>query len=272
MVAHGPKLFLVTDFPEHLTEVKIRPVGDIHFGNPLQNEKIIEELVYELKHDETQYWINAGDMLENNGKEQSHDGVWHDTMTPEQQLEKYIETFTPVKHKLLCAIGGNHDNRTKNKSQIDLMRRAAKEMGYFDRYTNDGAYLVTRFGNRLYRGRRERRPDRQCLYRGFITHGSTSGTTPSSKASGLEKLSDVCNADYYVGAHTHSQMVFRDRFYEFDENNKNGLSYLDRWYVNTGSAVEYGGYAMTARYAPQPPGFPYIILSGDREQIEIVLK
>jgi hypothetical protein len=272
MVAHGPKLFLKNDFPEDLNEIIIRPVGDIHFGNPMQNEKIVEDLIYELKWDERQYWINAGDMLENNGKEQSHDGVWTDTMTPEQQLETYIEKFSPVVDKLLCAIDGNHDNRTKNKTQISLMRRAAKEMGYFDRYTSDGAYLVTRFGNRLYRGRRERRPDRQCLYRGFITHGSTSGTTTSSKASGLEKLGNICNADYYVGAHTHSQIVFRDRFYEFDENNKNSLSHIDRWYINTGSALEYGGYALTARYTPQPPGYPYIHLKADREEIEVTLK
>ena len=272
MKSHGPKLFIKDDFPDYLPHVTIRPVGDLHFGNPYQNIKIIEELIYELKHDETMYWVNLGDTLENNGKEQNHDGIWTDVMTPEEQLETYIDMFSPVVHKLLCAIDGGHDNRTKNRAQVSLMRRAAKEMGYFDRYITDNAYLVTKFGGRQYAGRRKARSERQCLYRGYMNHGGGGGTSSSSKAGSLERLSDTCHADYYIGAHTHSQMVFRDRFYEFDENSKHGLSFTDRWYVNTGSALDPGGYALSSRYTQQPPGFPRIMLWGDREQISVELR
>lgn len=269
---HGPKLFSLPDFGRDRKKIIIRPVGDIHYGNPAQNEKLVKELIYELKHDPDQYWINAGDMLENNGKEQNHDGVWHDTLTPEQQLDAYIEDFSPVVHKLICAVGGNHDHRTRNRAQIDLMRRAAREMGYADRYVTDGAFAYIRLGSRTQAGRRRARAGRPCTYRLYVTHGSSAGATSGSKANALEKMGNVVLADVYIGAHTHSQMVFRDRYYYHDENDRNQLSYLDRWFVNTGSALEYGGYATTARYTPQPPGFPFICLSGEQEHIEVTMK
>ena len=61
--------------------------------------------------------------------------------------------------------------------------------------------------------------------------------------------------------HTHTPAVVRQSFYRVDVHN-NSVAPVDKLFVNTGSALEYGGYGQRAGYIPASNKTPKIHLNG----------
>lgn len=250
----------------------IRPVGDLHLGNPGVDYAYLQDVVKEIYDHPNMYWIGVGDYVEMNGKGQSHNGVFTDNLTPQEQLDMFIELFHPIADKCLCLISGNHDQRIKKDWSIDPLMYPVVKMGLEDRYAEDSVYLKLKFGKitRL-GGRREPGGSKQCLYDIFVTHGTTTSTLLSGKLSALEKTGNVTIADVYITGHTHTPIVYKDRIYVGNSVDRNQVSYRDRWFVNTGSFLEYNGYAVTNAYSPVGPSCPYIYLDGTREKARVMV-
>lgn len=269
-VLHGPKILKKYTFDEDQKEIVLFPIGDLHYGNPLQSKQAINEVIKKIQDTENAYWVGCGDYFELNGKKQPHNGVFSQTLSPEDQIDAFIDDFQPIADKCLALIDGNHDFRIKKDWDISPTRFAASELGIRDKYVEDGVLVPLSFGRRTrVGGRREARGNSPCNYMIYVTHGSSSSATTTGKISALQRAGDVVVADVIVGAHVHSEVVFRDRIYIPTMNDQKQVSYRDRWYINTGSFLEYGGYALTARYRPQPMGCPEIIFDGTREKVQI---
>lgn len=268
---HGPRSLAPRNYPRDLKEMILRPIGDLHYGNPAQNKQLVQDTIQEIYETPNMYWINVGDTIELNSKKQPHNGVFLDTLGPEEQIEEFMEDFECIKDKMLLIIEGNHDVRPKKEFNISLIKWAARCWGVEDRYVADGALLQLEFGKvTRIGGRREPGGGKTCQYDIYVTHGSGgSSTITGGKATALQKMGDVQQAHVYIGGHTHAQMIFRDRIYTNERSQTGQLKALDRWYINTGSFLEYDGYALSSRYRPQPPGCPYIYLDGTRERIRV---
>lgn len=271
-ITHGPRMMPPFVFPEDMEELILWPVGDVHFGNSMQNIKEVRRVIQEIKNTPNAVWIGSGDMFEMNGKKQSHAGVFHDTISPEEQMESFVSHFSPIADRCLVLIDGNHDYRITKDWGISPLKWCAKAMGIPDeRYIEDGALLRIRLGRRTQKGRRAHSSTSPCDYVIYVTHGSAASATSAGKVSNLAKAGNAVVADVLIGAHMHSEFVFRDRIYTPTIRDKDQSTYKDRFFVNSGSFLEYGGYALTARYTPQPMGTPKIILSGTKEQVNVLL-
>lgn len=272
-VHHGPHLLPIVDFGKEKKEIKLRPIADLHYGNGQQNYREVKKVIKEIADDPDMYWIGLGDYVEFNGKRQSHGGVFHQTLNPEQQMEKFVEDFGPIAHKCLALIDGNHDARLSKDWDISPTKWCAKAMGIPDHlYVPDGALTRISLGTISKNGgRRQRSGTTPCRYMIYSTHGSAGSSTTSGKINALQKTGDGIVADVILGGHTHSEIVFRDRIYCPTFHNKEQSAYRDRLYVNSSSFLEYGGYAVTARYRPQPTGTPTIIFSGECEKVSVIL-
>jgi hypothetical protein len=272
VVYHGPRMIKPHVFSADLDSLVVYAVSDIHYGNSMQNHKEVKRIIKEIEETENAVWIGAGDYLELNGKKQSHGGVFHDTMPPEKQMEAFVEDFSCIADKCLVLIDGNHDFRISKDWGISPTKWCAKAMGIPDEfYVEDGALVRVRLGRRTQKGRRQSSSQAYCDYSFYVTHGASASNTSAGKVSSLAKAGNAVVADVIIGAHMHSEFIFRDRMYLPHIRDNGQSSYKDRWFVNTGSFLEYGGYALTARYTPQPMGTPKIILNGSKEQVNVYL-
>lgn len=149
----------------------------------------------------------------------------------------------------------------------------AKDLGLEDKYVDDGLVIRLQFGARTSRvgGRRAQGGGHSCWYTFYVTHGSSGSALVSGKALALQRAGDVCLADVIIGAHVHTELVFRDLFYTPSMFDKHNCTYRERWYVNTGSLIKYGSYARTARYRPTTVGVPRIALDTNREKVSVTI-
>lgn len=271
--ASGPQLIPVQELDAgEFDTIIVRPIGDVHMGNPYQDTLYLKALIRDIKDTPNMYWIGCGDYLESNLKRQKHAGVYFDTLTPKEQVDEFVTLFDPIADKCLGLIGGNHDHRVLHDTSFDPARMVAKELGLEDKYVDDGLVIRLQFGTRSLRGgRRTSKGNGACWYTFYVTHGSTGSALISGKALSLQRAGDVCLADVVIGAHVHTEVAFRDIFYTPTQWDKNECSYRERWYVNTGSLVKMGAYARTARYRPTAVGVPRIALDTRREKVSVTI-
>jgi len=247
----------------------IRPIGDVHVGNPHFDRPYWERMLCEIRDTPNMYWVGAGDYIENANKRQKHGGVFHQTVGPRGQVEAVAEDLAPIAHKCLGMIGGNHDHWSLMDTDLDPAEWIAEKIGVKEKYAVDGLVVRLEMGARTQVGRRDRRGgDSPCRYTLYLTHGASGSAAIGGKATALQKTADVVVADLYIGAHVHTEMMFRDIIYTPGWHDRTDCSFRERWYVNTGSLLHYTTYARTRRYRPQPVGIPYIYLDCRREMLD----
>ena len=252
----------------------IRPIGDVHVGNPAFDRSYWERLVNEIRDTPNMYWVGAGDYIENANKRQKHGGVYGQTMGPRAQVDAVAADLAPIAHKCLGMIGGNHDHWSLMDTDLDPAEWIAEKIGVAEKYQQDGLVIRIETGARTRPGGRrgQRGGDSPCRYLIYVTHGSSGSAAVGGKATALQKASDVVVADLYIGAHVHTELIYRDLIFTPTWHDRVSCAYRERWYVNTGSLLHYTPYARTRRYRPQPVGIPYIYLDCTRELVDASLR
>ena len=233
-------------------EIEIVLFADEHNGNEHFDRSILEQKIEYVKTHENAFALLNGDIMEIATKN-SVSSVYKAT-DPMTQIREIIELFDPIKDKILAITTGNHEARTERESGVDVSELVARQFNIFDRYAEDGAVLFVRVG----RGGSHGRP---ICYTIYFTHGSGGGRLAGGKINRLLNLASIVDADVYVHSHTHTPAIVRQSFYRVDVHN-NSVAPVDKLFVNTGSALEYGGYGQRAGYIPASNRTPVIHLNG----------
>jgi hypothetical protein len=253
-------------------ELIVRPIGDVHIGNPYLDERFLERTIKEIKESPEMFWIGCGDYIEANLKRTKHHGVYSDLMNPKEQADEFVRLFLPIADKCLGFIAGNHDHRIKHDTSFDPAEIIARGLGVEDKYADDGLIVRLAFGKRTARGgRRTFKGESPCRYTFYVTHGSSGSALVSGQALALQRAGDVVTADVIVGAHVHSQIAYKRLLFMPNHFDRKDCTYMEQHFVNTGSFITYGGYARTARMRPQPVGVPHITLRTDCERITVTM-
>lgn len=251
------------DLPSELSALEIHTFADEHIGDKLCDMKDIQRRIDYVKNTTNAYCVLNGDLL-NNTTRGSVSDIFSDTLTPMQQVDRGVELFSPIKDKVLAVTSGNHELRTYKNEGIDLSYVMAREMRLDDVFGSEGILLYIRFGSLD----RRKSYGRKIQYKAYITHGSGGGRRVGAKANRLEDMSNKVDADFYIHAHTHTPIIFPDRFFRTYENTRGG-EWVDRYYVNVGAAMDYGGYGERAEYKPASKQKPVIFLDGHKKGIRV---
>jgi len=198
-----------------LRRLKIVPLSDVHYGAKACNvERFVEYLGWIQKSREVFTFLN-GDIIENAIDGSIGGAVYESVLTPDEQLYGkadgsalgIIDLLRPVAHKILWAHPGNHEWRTKKKTDIDLLKIICRELDipYFD----EPIYAdVLAWGQR---------------FTFFCQHGKTGSGTKGGKMNAAAKPGEFQEAvDFMVMGHVHDSManpitrIVRKR--EYDEN------------------------------------------------------
>lgn len=246
--------------------MRLHVIADTHIGDPNADINLLKKMVREIAEDPSAYIILNGDLMNNSTKTSKGD-VYSEILTPDEQIDRTVEIFYPVRHKILCMTHGNHEKRTQRTEGLDISKRIAKDLGV--PYNSTGFLIFLRFGSQKTKETKSEKK-RMVLYRIMVYHGSRGGRNAGSKMNALQQMRGIANADIYVHSHTHLPAVMKEGFLETDSQNST-IYNATKMFVNTASLLDYGGYGVEGEYIPSCKDNPVILLSGSKKDMKAVL-
>jgi len=207
----------------------LRPLGDIHVGNRgCKLDKFQESINYIKKHDNT-YTLGMGDYIDNVmayrggsiDKRWDPENVSRDTLTTEEQIDKVIEMWDPIKEKTIGLHAGNHEWATINQ------RRFIKDFCKPLNLPYMGRMAYTRL-NFKYKGRTLRD------YILFTIHGGFTSAKAGGVINRLEDIAGSFDADVYLMGHTHDTLT-RSMVRIYYDKSTNGMIERKCIMANTGT-------------------------------------
>lgn len=254
------------DLSRELEEIEILPLADFHIGDMMSDWEHIQKLLDRIKNNPNTYCILGGDLMDTAISSSIGDTYAANRM-PMEQLQMCVKLFEPIKDKILCVLHGNHENRVYKSDGIDMTQIMCNQLDIGERYSSTTALLFVRLGKDNNHGGRKR----QQTYSIYCTHGSGGGgRKEGGKINRLVDLSEIVDADVYVCGHQHLPATLKTGFYRADPHN-NSINYVTHTFVNTSSALDYGGYGDTNGYRPSSKDCPVIVLSGKHKRVMVQL-
>ena len=247
-----------------LQYIEVDTLADLHIGAKECNFAEIKQRVNEIKDNPNRYCILNGDLIDNATKTSLGDVF--QSSSPMEQMNTAINLFEPIKDKILCVTGGNHEARSYKNDGIDLTYFLCRQLNITQRYSSEAVVLFLRFGTL----NRHKAKGRQALYTMYIKHGRGGGKRPGAKANRLEDMMRTVNTDIYIHSHTHSPMVLMFTSFDIDPQN-DSVTERERLAINTGASLEFGGYGEVAEYSPTSRRTPLIILSGTKKEYKAII-
>lgn len=245
-----------------LKKIKIITLADLHVGDKSCDLDLVNKLIDVVKQKEY-YCILNGDILDNAIMD-SVGNTYDESLNPMKQLEYVIELLSPIREKILCITGGNHEERTNRKVGIDLSALIASSLGLKNRYCEDGTGIVFLSLGEI-KGTKETNGsghNRQVSYSIYVSHGRRSGITIGAKVNALKSYENVVtNCDIYIGSHTHQASIFPTSSFEVDTRNHT-VYRRNKLFISNGSCLNYGGYAEQNNYQPNSMVYPTLELNG----------
>lgn len=238
--------------------IEIYPVGDLHIGDRLHDNKRLNELIKEIKEKPNRYVILNGDII-NNAVRKGISDIYTEELNPNEQIDRTVETFKPIKDRILCITEGNHENRSYKESGILIMYQVAQRLGIVERYS-EGAYLLF-----VAFGKNQGRDTRKTVYSIYGKHGAGGGRKVGAKAIRLFEMAEVIDADIFIHSHTHVPMVLRKVFNRVDYRNRK-VTEVEQLFINTNAFLTFGGYGEEKGFTPTSTKYPKIILSGEKRK------
>lgn len=234
--------------------IEIHPLGDWHIGDSLSDWKMIAEKLAYIKDTPNAYCILNGDLMDT-AVASSIGDTYGAAIQPMEQLKVCVKIFSPIKHKIIAVLPGNHENRVYKSDGIDMTEIMCAQLGIPERYSPTTALLFIRFGKST------KMPGRTQLYTIYATHGSGGGKREGGKINRLADLASIVDCDCYIHAHTHLPVIFKEGFFRVSASNSS-VAMVDKLFVNTAAALNYGGYGDKAGFKPASKANPIIYLNG----------
>ena len=243
------------DLPDTLDDIELHIFADLHIGDKNCNMKLIRERIEYVKNTKNAYCVLNGDLM-NNATKTSVSDSYSEQLSPDEQIDRCVELFGPIKDKIICITSGNHEKRTYRKEGVDITKQMVSRLNLTDKYSSSAAIIFVRFGSN--------NKKKKICYSINMTHGSGGGRKEGAKAIRLADMASIIDADVYIHSHTHLPMVMKQRFARVSLSNSS-FAYVDKLFVNTAATLEFGGYGEEYEFKPASTDTPVIYLDGHKK-------
>lgn len=206
--------------------------------------------LHKLKDDRDSYIVLCGDLI-NNGIKDSLTNVYDEAIPPSLQIEKAVELLNPVADRILGAVGGNHEARSRKAVDLDPMYAIMLMLGKGELYRTNFAMMRIILANGNTKSR----------YALMLIHGKTENKKRQFAYA-------VEGVDAIISGHTHNGIVEKPARLVFTV--KNNVVVKPLVSLTATSWLTYGGYAAAALYRPAATSQPQCLEleytgSNDRE-------
>lgn len=263
-------MFCVTaNYPSGWKDARVYILSDLHIGDMNADMGTIQERVQRIADDPRGLCVLNGDLL-NTAVRNSVSDIYTEIVPPMEQIKMAVELLTPIKHRIIAADTGNHENRVYKTDGIDMMRLVCRELGVENRYAPEGVLCFLRFGEKSASERSGGRKKQPYIYTIYATHGTGGGRKEGAKAIRLADMASIVDADCYIHSHSHMPMIMKQSFFRVDIQNQKAAP-VDKLFVNDASAISYGGYGQSGEFKPTSKQSPVIHLSGEGKFMKATL-
>lgn len=226
---------------EEDNNIQIYVLSDMHIGDANADLPTLKKIIEHIRNTPNMYVILLGDIL-NTALKTSKSDIYSETLNIMEAQKLALELLLPIKDKILAMTPGNHENRVWKEVGVDLSLWLAEKLSVQDRYRNNNIALTIQFGSDV-----NGNPFRLNI---FGQHGAYGGGRRLGAAmNALEDLDGIVgNADIYIRAHTHQPIQGSRNIFLFDD--KGNIHRRTKYYFNSPSVLNYGGYAAEKGYKP----------------------
>jgi len=221
-------------------DTRIYAIGDTHIGAREADIEGLKKFIAKIAEERDSYVVLLGDLI-NNGLKDSKTNCYEEIASPSAQIDMAVELFTPIKDKILGAVGGNHEARTKRAADLDPAYAICLMLSIGELYRpNLAAIRVI-----LKRGNTKNR------YALLLVHGKT-----ANKKRQFSYATD--GFDAIISGHTHSGLVEKPAKLVFTSGNKVVVKPVIS--LTATSWLSYGGYAAASLYTPSATSSPQALV------------
>jgi len=226
--------------------IRIYPLVCFHIGAEQSDGKFINQMIQRLKNDPNGRGIYMGDGGECVTKLSKGD-VYAQKLSPQEQQDRLIELFDPVKDKMLFGVRGNHGNRIYKETGLDFDKNLCHRIGI--------PYMgVAAFVNLVVN---------RSSYDLYVHHGIDSGVSATSKVRKAEQLGNIVEVDAVFTAHSHYCVELPPLHKMFcDNNNAKITTRLQNQYICGSAYDSRTGYAEDKGYPPLLPAHMVVAFDG----------
>lgn len=251
----------IADHPNGITLI---PLADAHYGSREFNETRWHNTIRRIQDDPNCYTVLVGDLLDTATKSSVSD-VYEATCNIREQKEWLRNELSPIRDRILAAVGGNHERRIGRETSLDILYDVLLAIGKEDVYRPNICFMQVRL-ERSVKGE----PKQRCEWKFAITHGSGGGQYIGSSANKAQNFSmSLEGIDCLITGHTHKPVAFPVSKLVFDQ----GRILRKQFYVAVASSfLDYGGYPVQKMLPPTAHTTTEILLeySNNKTRIRVL--
>jgi len=230
--------YIMVDLPYKDDDLTIALLYDIHFGHKAHKFNKLLKWIKWVEETDNVYVILGGDVVENaidDGRGMMYDQL----LPPMDQLNSMVHLLSPIAHKIILSVPGNHEERTYKKTGIDLAEVLANRLGC--PYVPGPTFLSVMSNDQLWNF--------------HVWHGKGNSKTKGGKmnaAAAPKKFTN--NIHFFISGHVHDSDAVRET--TMSPNPVNGeLMSFDQYVVIAPSFLAWEDtYAWKWGFAPPAMG------------------
>lgn len=215
--------------------IKVWAVADVHIGareSNLDGKDGFKAFLRKIEKDPDSYLVLVGDIVNNGIRSAScPTNIYAETMPPSAQIELAAELLEPVKDRILGAVGGNHEARSRKAVDLDPMYAIMLMLGKGELYRTNFAMMRVILQN----------CNTKDHYAIMLAHGASANKKRQFAYS-------VEGVDAIITGHTHTGIAEKPARLVFTSRNNVAIKPLIS--LTATSWQNWGGYAAANLYKP----------------------
>lgn len=228
---------IVRTFPKEQNVLNVYAIGDTHVGSEQFDEKTVRKKIEIIQHDPNGVLCICGD-LGDYGLKNSKTNVYQATMQPKEQQAYIYELFEPIKHKIVAAVAGNHEERITRETGLCPLYDLCVLWGCPEVYRENVAITKYAFGHTSNK-------QRQHVFFGITTHGST-------RNKHRRFIACFDGIDFAVSGHTHTPEYSPHGKIRVDSKHATAV-HVPYKEIVVDANMTVGGYSLKHEYEIMPP-------------------
>lgn len=251
-------------------DITIIPVSDVHLGAAECMEKQFIEFIDRVRQTENVYLTLGGDLL-NNATKSSVSNIYDEVYRPSTAKRMMANILEPVRDRILCAVGGNHERRSSKDVDDDITYDIMTKLDIENLYRENIAFLKIQMGRETDSNGNRNRGKSRPTYCIAVTHGSGGGVLTGAGVNRNERFGYALdNVDALIVGHTHKPYTTQPGNVYVDLNN-NKVSVKPFKVISSTSWLSFGGYAAQKMLLPSTHCLQTLLLRGDRKEMVVTM-
>lgn len=251
-------------------DITIIPVSDVHLGAAECMEREFIEFVDMVRQTENMYLTLGGDLL-NNATKSSVSNIYDEVYRPSTAKRMMANILEPVRDRILCAVGGNHERRSSRDVDDDITYDIMAKLDIENLYRENVAFLKIQMGNASDANGNRNRGAYRPTYSIAVTHGSGGGVLTGAGVNRNERFGYALdNVDALIVGHTHKPYTTQPGKVYVDLNN-NKVSVKPFKVISSTSWLGFSGYATAKMMLPTTHCLQTLLLRGDKKEMIVTM-